>query len=377
MTTSQPPYPWPALTALTTSPGKPTAASMLLCHQQLNENAMSQPSMRRGAIKGHLGLVTSQADYFAASNHIIPYVPPIHPGPTPAPTATMTAPVLQEANRVYKAAIKAFEIHQATEAALKAQFLAVIPPCYLEDLKHIQFGFANVTVLDMITHIDTTYGTITNKDRLDNRTLMQKSWDPTAPIEDLWIQMNRGQQFARTGRDPISDMVMVEFARANIKGTGLFTEPLACWDRQPDQAQTFATFKKFFNTATTERINNTTAAEAGYMAKEKAESEHVALLKEQLATYKALLAAQAGQAPVQPGGANQPGRAFEFYCHTHGGSSNTEHTSASCNNPGPNHKADATSTNSKCGHPRTHRGGGNRGGRNRGGRGRGGRGGDE
>jgi hypothetical protein len=54
-------------------------------------------------------------------------------------------------------------------------------------LEDPDMGFVDVTVLAMITHLKTKYGTrITNADRELNRADLSKAWNPDDPIEDLW-----------------------------------------------------------------------------------------------------------------------------------------------------------------------------------------------
>ncbi|CAB9524069.1 hypothetical protein SEMRO_1490_G277030.1 [Seminavis robusta] len=169
-----------AKATLTTIPAdeKPTYNTLKIIHQELNANAMAVPSTLGGGHYGHLALVIPPASFNALPN-TAPLVTPVHPGPEPIHGDAPTAAQITETNRTYAANENKFLIYRATETALQKQLLEAIPDTFIKSLKHEMYGYAQVTALAILTHLDTTYGKVNADDLEDNMS-------PTQPIEDLY-----------------------------------------------------------------------------------------------------------------------------------------------------------------------------------------------
>jgi hypothetical protein len=72
--------------------------------------------------------------------------------------------------------------------------MAAVPDVYIWALKRKKTGFGNVTSLQLLTHLWTSYGTITQKELVvdDNQTRIQLPWSPPTLIEELFNQLKEG-----------------------------------------------------------------------------------------------------------------------------------------------------------------------------------------
>jgi len=134
--------------------GAPTYLTVKLLIKEVFANAHAIPSTRAGGNHGHLGFIMPAAAYQALAGHA--FILPMHPGDTPANVnANSTQYQLAEGIRAYNATITKLTIAISVQEELKKQILAAIECIYLACLDDT-FGFAQVTVTNMLDHLDTT-----------------------------------------------------------------------------------------------------------------------------------------------------------------------------------------------------------------------------
>ncbi|CAB9531476.1 hypothetical protein SEMRO_3585_G349380.1 [Seminavis robusta] len=306
------------LTAIPTE-DKPTYNSLKIIHQELNANAMAIPSTLGGGHYGHLGLVLTAIQYNDLPN-TIPWTNPVHPGPAPVHGAAPTGPQITENNRVFAAAETKFLIFKATEQALKKQLIEAVPDTFIKTLKHEMYGYAQVTVLTLLTHLDRTYGTVGPDDLRANMKRMTAEWSPIQPIEDLYNQVKDAQKFA-ADHDPITDKHAVRAAIDNLTDSGVFTDALRDWRKKEIENQEFTDLEAHFTAADKERRRILTTKEMGYANK----------------------TVEKGNSKATPH-TNVGGRIM-YYCWSHGLGTNDQHTSMTCSKKQEGHRTDATADN--------------------------------
>lgn len=329
-TTSSPVFATPVLSAVL---GKPTNATLKLLQKELNSNAMSVPSIRGGGIHGHLSLTISATDYLSIANE--PFLAPVHPGLNPIHAANATAPQITEANRQYAALLAEHKVYVTTEQALKRQLLAAVDRLYVNELQHETLGFASVSTLQLLTHLHLTYGTITFDQLEANLINLERQWDPSNPIENLWEQVKECQRFASAGKDPISEITAVRKTLLNIEHTGVFSDAVRDWRKRPDIEWTWLNFKADFTIADRERQRLLTTENAGYHGAHAAIAAATEAANAATAAVSAL-AAVTNRAPPAP--SKQPNF---YYCWSHGLGLNRAHTSATCNSKAEGHICEA------------------------------------
>jgi hypothetical protein len=313
-------FPHESLTPLAAE--QPTHATLKLLHKELNANAISIPSLRGNGILGHLAITIPANAYIVASGGV-EFVPPAHPGAQPVHPAQPTQHQITEINRQFAADLKEFHTFTSVAANLKKQIIQAVPATYINELSDETLGFANVTVLNLLQHLDTNYGTITADDLSINLKHLHREWTGAQPLEDLWQQIRLCRVFA-ADIDPISEATAIRAALDNLENTGLFTDAIKDWRKRPDLEHTLANFKADFTKADTERKRHLTSKTAGY---------HGAAL--------AVPSSTKPDANVNTATTN----ASQYYCWSHGLGPNPSHTSQTCTKRAPSHCPDATATN--------------------------------
>ena len=320
------PFPHPELTALADS--RPTFVSLQLLLRELQSNAESVPSIRGNGNLGHLSLTMSAADFLVESGGIA-FIPPEHPGAEPDHPDAATGPIITEINRKFLADQKEYTIYNNVAGHLKRQLsIKAVPPLYLEVLSHPSRHFSRLTVLDILNHLHTEYGTITSDDLATNRENLQREWSSAQPLESLWTNIIKCRQIAHD-RNPISDMDAVQAALNQLERSGVFTDAVKFWRIRPEAERTFANIKAHFKLADLERQRELTSKSAGY---------HGAALAH--GTPKA----ESGALTASSTSTTSSTAPNIKYCWTHGINANgaTGHTSAECTRRATGHNLDAT-----------------------------------
>jgi len=185
-----------------------------------------------------------------------------------------------------------------------------------------------VTVFDMLTHLSTTYSTITCNDLERNRASIATLWSPSDPIETLWDCLREVQRIAAAGGDPLSDATLIELTTILFESTGMFTLACDMWCLKPTTNKTYTEFRDFFTTENKERLRKTiTSATSGFHSANAATTAPVRPP-----------AAPATAPPMTPtGSAIANDGTHVFYCWTHGLGFNQNHTSATCSKPADGH----------------------------------------
>lgn len=337
-------FPHPVLTKIDV----PSFTTLAVLHTEINANAMSVATMRGNGALGHLGLTVPAAKYLLASNGVA-FIPPANPGPDPVHPPLATQYVISEANRVHLAEEKAFNVFIGVEAALKKQLLEAVPLTYIKKLSSKSFGFATVTVLDILNHLDNQHGEITEDDLANNLKNMDREWNPSQPIFDLWNQIHECMEFAEDD-EPIMEGMAVRSALTNLENTGVFTDSIRDWRKRPKIEWTIANLEKDFTLANEERMRLQTTRDSGYHAAAAIVTAAVVTPTDiPIAPPPAALAA------AQPAPTSNNKNHLQYYCWSHGLGPNCKHTSATCRFPVAGHKTDSTANNMKGGCNTIHR----------------------
>jgi hypothetical protein len=252
-------FPHALLTLLPTQ--RPTAAILELLQQEVGANAISVPSSRGNGTLGHYALVVSPAKYVLSAQ--VQFVPPPAPGAAPVHLPTATGAQITKENQQFLADHKEFTLYTLTEAKLKQQVLQAVPTTYTNALKDKFIGFANVSTLDILTHLHNDYGKITTHDLDLNIKKLHLKWSPTNPIEDLFDQIQSCREFA-INADPIYEKLAVRAGVSNLDSSGVFGDAIRDWRKQPELQHTMVNFIADFKLADARRQRQLTIKTAGY-----------------------------------------------------------------------------------------------------------------
>jgi len=308
--------PHPELTVLPAGT-VPDAAYLRTIKRELYANAASVSTSLGGGANGHLGLLMSAADY----NDIAAGTPFAIPDRPDRPNlADATGPQIAARRTAYEADMVRYNTCQAVIAILRQQLLAAVPHEYFAQFNDDLLGFSQASAYDMLTHLDTTYGTITADDLEANFARLGDPWDPTTPIESIFTNVTKCQAFATAGGDPISNAQAMREILKVIEATGVLDQAVAEWRLKPAAERTYANLLPFFRPRNQERLRIQALKGNKYSANKASSDDPSKKLMDMLA-----------------------------YCWTHGASTNLEHTSATCSNPATGHDKTATITDMKGG----------------------------
>ena len=311
----------------------PTAENVRTLRKEILQCAMAIPSSLGGGQHGHAGLILTAAEYlamlapgYAAGAAVPAYVRPVQP--TLAIAANAAGPLIATRTATYQRNLQEFATCNKLEQKLKNMILKAVPRVYLSILADETFEFANVTAQNMLGHLILTYGTINEDDLAMNLENCEAAWDPNTPLEGVFANTLKCAQFAAAGNDPISDANKVRLTLKAIEKSGVMEEPISDWRKKPVAQRTWANMAVHFTTANKERLRKTTAAQAGFNSANATQQQQQRRPSATSATPSTTIG----------------GMAF-YYCFTHGLGKNADHTSATCTNPCPEHKRDATADN--------------------------------
>jgi hypothetical protein len=319
-------FPHPILSPILLEPNN---TSLQLLQQELYANAKSVHSTRGGGANGHLALVMPPAEYLARTAQA--FIAPVHPGDQPILPPNPTAHQITETNRQYAADLAEHTRYLTVLETLKQQLLTAVSPRYVRILAHQTFGFADVSCLDLLAHLHTTYGVITNDDLELNRNKLYAAWNPDDPMEDLWLRIQEIQRYATDGLEPITDATVMRITLEILEKTGVFPEGCSDWRKLATPTSTYTSFKDHFTKANKERKRQGTAKTTGF--------------------HGAHAAATAPSVPLPPtvavtdASAVTTGNCTLYYCWTHGLGKNRAHTSQTCKNKATGHQDAATASN--------------------------------
>jgi hypothetical protein len=330
------PFPHAELTKIE---GTPSTATIKQLKKEIYANARCVHCERGGGGNRYLGIVLPNAEYIVRAGTA--FVVPVHPGTQAAHAVTATAAQITEANRIYNKAKTEFATYNMVNESLRQLVLTAVNPLYYQALEDDDFGYADVTIPAIITHLTTTYGTVNATDLVNNRNSLADAWNPDEPFKNLWKRIRNIRQVATAGSEPISDEATVELTITSLRKAGVYDHAITTWEDKDSTEQTWDTFQIHFTKQEKLRLKKLTAASAGYHG-----ANHTVLIPPDEPTSPSLHQASAAHTT---GGNHHCDDEAVFYCWSHGLVRNAAHTSKSCNNTSTGHVYDATLMNRKGG----------------------------
>ena len=235
-------FPHKSLTAIV---GIPTLESISVAHLELNTCAASVHSHRGNGKLGLLAL-TVQLDVLDTLSSV-KFEPPTNPGPHPTIPNTSTASQITNIRRLHKEQFDEYLQYDQVDKALKSLLISAVDEACIRCLRHRHVGYAQVTTLQLITHLYDTYGRITPNALKENDQRLHQAYDPTMPFEILVDQVEDAVEFASAGKSLYTLKQIVTAAYNLIHETGAYES--YCKDQRSLTAleQNWDHFKRFFS----------------------------------------------------------------------------------------------------------------------------------
>ena len=115
-----------------------------------------------------------------------------------------------------------FQKYTAVEGALKNQIFTAAEPVFLPPLADQITGFVQVSALNMIQHLLSSYGEIDEVYLEENAAKMMGTYDPTESLARLIEQLEKGRSFAQAGGQTVSDVMIMSKGIRLLSHTGIF-----------------------------------------------------------------------------------------------------------------------------------------------------------
>lgn len=151
---------------LTPIEGEPTFLAITQLKRELVANAVAVPSPHGNGQLGHAVVVLGQAEYDNLAGAGNQWIPPNQPPPAPVIPVGANGPAIANANSQWERAVREWETLNAVESSLKRLLLEAVDDSYISSQRHPLLGYSNVTVFNLITHLENTYAEV-NGDALE------------------------------------------------------------------------------------------------------------------------------------------------------------------------------------------------------------------
>ena len=231
--------------------GKPTYTTMMTFQKAINKQALSIISATYPDL-GWIGLVIPQQE-FNRINANSDFVDPVNPGMAPTHATGATAAQISETVRQHELTQNEFTTFTHTRIQLRNMIITNVEDKYICALANDITSYNQVSPLQLLTHLWTTYGQITEADLSTNESRMYADWNPPTPIETLYEQLTEGKRFAARGNELIDDSQLARKGYNIVKKTGLFESDCKEWRNKPDAERTWINFQTFFANADDDR----------------------------------------------------------------------------------------------------------------------------
>lgn len=237
-------FPYPELTKIW---GKPSRDKIIILEKELKANSSSVETQLGVGNNGHLGLMMTKEAY--ATRSATPFAIPPHPGLVPLfPVGTnqINARILttQHKNLIYL-----YKLCCNVQNALKQQILTAIEHKYINNLEDVHTGYSNVLSLQILQHLYTNYGHVSDFDLEDNDAVFHKPINTDEPIKTIWKRIKDCCDFTEQGNTPYSASQILHNVKSVLKKTGLFDIDICEFDCLPIAEQTYKEIQQRLNIA--------------------------------------------------------------------------------------------------------------------------------
>ena len=134
----------------------------------------------------------------------IAFVRQLIPGFLPIITDPSTAAQTSELVRQHTNLLRLFQETVNTDRALKQQILEVFDDDYTQAINDPNIGFANVTAIQIITHLYDFFGKISPNDLEANAEKLMTPYDPSLPITTLFNQVENCVAYSEASNKPFN-----------------------------------------------------------------------------------------------------------------------------------------------------------------------------
>jgi hypothetical protein len=189
--------------------GEPTFEDLNIIRRLLNAHAMNVSSYKGGGRHDHLGLIMTNADYFAVATGV--FLLPENPVPVATIVAGMMGVHIAEMGQLHTAVTRIYRTYNNVDQAFKKMIIDAFEDQYLNALSDEIIVYANCTSLQLLTHLLTYYAMIVPTELTQNYERLDTPYDPNQPIGNLFQQSQDARAFAVAGGQPYGDAMIRKY----------------------------------------------------------------------------------------------------------------------------------------------------------------------
>ena len=243
--------------------GIPNHGYLTAINMYLNQCSSGIHSNLGDGTLGYLILTATPVVYASVST--LNFVRPINPGPTAIiPNPAPAAAVIGQLTREHAENHRVFLEYATTDAACKKVIMSLIPDVFYRTLKHNHTGYATVTSLEILSHLWSEYGQLSDFEFQQNDLKIKTPITTETHFEDLVSQIETGRNTV-VNQNPYSDPQIVSIAYTLIDTIGVHIDGCREWRRKNAVDKTWTQFKTHFSREFKDfRESNRTAVTAGY-----------------------------------------------------------------------------------------------------------------
>ena len=218
-------------TVLTNIMGITTYEPIKILNDELTCNAFAIPTNLGCGIVRYSCLTLNHTVY--ANISIADWIPPSNLGVQAVIPTGATGIQITTINRTFDTDHAIYRSYVVVGNILK-KLLAAVDDIYICSLKRPYISYGNVTVLDLLNHLYTTYDGIFPSDLEKNNNQMIHNYDLNLSVKSLFKQIEDAVVYEDHGGAPLSPIQTVNRAFTLVLKTGIFVDDCKEWKRLPN-----------------------------------------------------------------------------------------------------------------------------------------------
>ena len=256
--------------------GQPTDRDLTLLRKELVKIVAKEATSLGGGKHGHVGLLMKEDDYKKISNGGVEFVSPAHPGHHPA-TLSSVAGTREKQLLKHKADLMEYETCEGVTNAVKDLIEGAVDKEWLEEIDDETLGFQNVTILEMLEHLEDRGGDIDYIDIAEMRKEREAPWDTNEHIVTYFSGVQRAVKRLTKAKVKSDEIELLANALMTIKESGEMEHALQEWEKKDKADQTWEKAKTYFSKEYSNRRKHkgVEAKQAGFGAANQVTEEEI------------------------------------------------------------------------------------------------------
>ena len=226
--------------------GQPTDRDLSLLRKELVKIVAKEATSLGGGKHGRVGLLMKEADYKNISNGGVAFDAPPHPDHHPT-TLSNVAGTREKQLLKHKADLITYETCAGVINGVKDLIAGAISGEWLEEIDDDTLGFQNVSILDMLEHLENRGGDIDYIDIQEMRKERDAPWNTNEHIVTYFSGVQRAVKRLTKAGVTSDEIELLANALYSIKQSGEMEYALQEWDKKAKADRTWEKAKTYFS----------------------------------------------------------------------------------------------------------------------------------